>query len=363
MQTLHSNQNLRLGNKHRTSMETQNLQDAVHSRIQHLQSSNAALLAENELFESFLRRIDQQESLTQPVGLPEGGTSHLEDDQTWEQTNQGTLCTGLQQLTLRQKLCVAQKETAEVIRVQQKDKGESETILENYHVSLKELEQQRADIRKEKSDFECRLLKARKTSEMKELEKVLQHMRSKATQCDQLKLKIQSLKAREKKLQFQLQEKNKQAETGLEELFLDYSEPTVDLEELRVKLLQAQRNLSFQKEELQRVTIESSQMSRDITKMTVMLKKIEEDILHAQEVRSKAEAQNKQLHRQMSTYQAPDVMHYMDVKDKHKQLQQTVRAWQRKVAIAEMTFKSKSFRKHGDFPKSVKLPDIAHGKA
>nr|XP_061812950.1 coiled-coil domain-containing protein 113-like [Nerophis lumbriciformis] len=328
-------------------------------------SSNAALLAENELFESFIRRMEQQDPLTQPVGLQVAGKSHLEHSgQSGNQTNQDSLSAGVLQLTLRQKLCVAQRETAEMIRDQQKDKEESEKILENYKVSLKELDLQRADIRKEKNNFDCRSLKAIKISEIKELQKVLQYMRSKqATQCDKLKLKIQGLKAREEKLQLRLQEKKEQAKTGLEEIFLDCSEPAVDLEELRVKHLQAQCTLRSQKEKLQRVTVESTQLGRDITKTKAMLENIEGGLLRVEEVRSKAETQNKQLHRQMSTYQAPDVTQYMHVKDNHKQLQQSVYTWQRKVAIAEMTFKSKSWSNHGDFPNPVKLPCIAHGKA
>ncbi|XP_061628386.1 coiled-coil domain-containing protein 113-like isoform X1 [Phyllopteryx taeniolatus] len=374
----------------------QERQEGVYARIQLLQSSNAALLAENELFESFVIRLDRQDPLTQPVA----GTTQLEDrGQCWRQRSQGNLLDSLLQLTLGQKLHVAQREIAEMIRDQQKDKERSERILNNYKVSmakenkhyiftsvtpfqasLKEIDLQRADIRRDKNDFEHRFLKPlKKMSEMKEPLKLLQYIRSKqASQSDKLKLKIQGLKEKEKRLQQQLQEKRELGKAGLEDIFLEYSEPTIDIEELQVKHLRAQRTLSAHKEKLQRVTQEFAQLSRDITKRKEMLEKIEEDILLAEEERSKAEDQNTQLRRQMSTYQAPDIAQYMHIKDMHKRLQQRVHTWQRKVGIAEMTSKSKAWSQHrgtsvvsaeagtvdSQCPDAVKLPYIAqHGKS
>ncbi|XP_051917732.1 coiled-coil domain-containing protein 113 isoform X2 [Hippocampus zosterae] len=289
------------------------------------------------------------------------------------QTSEANLHDGLWQLTLIQKMYVAQREVAEMIRNQQKDKQRSERILATYKASFKEIELQRADISKDKNDFEHRFLKPMKMSEINEPEKVLYYIRSKSTQCDKLKLKIQGLKAREKRLHLQLQEKRELRKAGLEDIFLEDSEPTIDLEELQVKRLQAQRSLNSHKEKLQHVTQECAQLSSDIMRMKEKLEKIEEDIFHAEEERSKAEAQNKQLRRQMSTYQAPDVAQYLQVKDKHKMLQQSVHTWQRK-----MTSKSKFWSQNrdssvnsadagaanGECPNPVTLPYIKqHGKA
>ncbi|XP_077424052.1 cilia- and flagella-associated protein 263 isoform X2 [Vanacampus margaritifer] len=278
----------------------QDRQPGFSASIQQLQNSNAAVLAENELFESFIIRLDQHDLLTQPAGLGVAGS------QVENRKSEDNLPDGLQQLTLAQKLCLAQREIAQMIREQQNDKERSERILANYKASIKEIELQRADIRKDKNDFEHRLLKPMKMSERKEPEKVLHDIRS--------------------------------------------------------------------KEKLQRMTQESAQLSSDITKRKEVLEKIEEDILRAEQERSKAEAQNKQLLHQMSTYQAPDVAQYMHVKYEHKMLQRSVHTWQRKVGIAEMTSKSKFWSQRGGSSvksddagtadNQVKLPYIAqHGKA
>ncbi|XP_049580165.1 cilia- and flagella-associated protein 263 isoform X1 [Syngnathus scovelli] len=357
----------------------QERQQSISARIHQLQSSNAALLAENELFERFITRMDQRDQSAKPANLGVAGSQMEDRGPGWRRTSEGNLPDGLLQLTLGQKLCVVQREVAEMITEQQKDKEKSERILANYKASLKEFELQRADICKEKKDLEQKLLKPLKMSEMNEPEKVLHYISSKqSTQCDKLKVKIQGLKAREKKLHLQMQKKRELRKAGLEDIFLEDSEQTIDLEELQNKHSQAQRALNSYKEKLQRVTQESAQLSSNFTKKKEMLEKIEEDILRVEEERSKAEAQNKQLRRLMSTYQAPDVAQYMHVKDKHKMLQQSVHIWQRKVGIAEMTSKSKFWSQHRgssissadagtadrEGPNPLKLPYIAqHGKA
>jgi len=54
--------------------------------------------------------------------------------------------------------------------------------------------------------------------------------------------------------------------------------------------------------------------------------------------RLKAEALNQRLRRQMADYQAPDVADYMLAKDKHKKLQRSIHAWERKFGVAEVDF-------------------------
>lgn len=53
--------------------------------------------------------------------------------------------------------------------------------------------------------------------------------------------------------------------------------------------------------------------------------------------RIKAEALNRHLRQQLADYQAPDITEYMEVKEKHKRLQQSVHMWERKVRVAEVS--------------------------
>ena len=38
----------------------------------------------------------------------------------------------------------------------------------------------------------------------------------------------------------------------------------------------------------------------------------------------------------MADYQAPEIIEYMHIKDKHKKLRQSIHTWERKVGIAEV---------------------------
>uniref|UniRef100_A0A3Q3BI62 Cilia- and flagella-associated protein 263 n=1 Tax=Kryptolebias marmoratus TaxID=37003 RepID=A0A3Q3BI62_KRYMA len=88
-------------------------------------------------------------------------------------------------------------------------------------------------------------------------------------------------------------------------------------------------------EKLQTATLDSAELSNEITKRNLMLAKIDEEIQQAEKERLKAESLNQLLHKELTDYQAPDIMAYMSAKDKQKKLQQSIHSWERKVEIAE----------------------------
>ncbi|XP_070764013.1 cilia- and flagella-associated protein 263 isoform X2 [Enoplosus armatus] len=301
------------------------------------------------MFERFISRIDPQDLVSQPGGDGPGpaGASQLEGGgRERRRRSRSNISDRLQQLTLEQKLYVAQTEVTETRQDREKLKQRYERIQDNYKASLKEAEMRLAEIRKAKSQFEHRLLKPVKDNrlEMKEPEKVLQYMvdKSKITQLEKFRLKNQELKVHEKKLLQQLQQKKEAGKAEYEEIFQEYNEQRIvkNLDELQVNSLKVQRVLSSHKEKLRSVTWESTELSNDITSRKQMLAKIEEEIQHAEEERLKAEALNQRLRRQLSDYQAPDIVEYIHVKGKHKKLQQSIHTWERKVGIAEMALKT-----------------------
>lgn len=40
----------------------------------------------------------------------------------------------------------------------------------------------------------------------------------------------------------------------------------------------------------------------------------------------------------MANYQAPDIIEYIHIKDKHKKLQQSIHTWERKVGVAKVNY-------------------------
>ncbi|KAF1387107.1 hypothetical protein PFLUV_G00101830 [Perca fluviatilis] len=365
----------------------QEQKELLNNQLEELKCSNAALLAEIDMFERFIGRMGPQD-LASHAGEDgpgaAGGASQLEGGgRGRRRRSRSNMSDRLHQLTLEQKLYVAQKEVTETQQDQEKLKQRYERIQDNYKASLKEAELRLAEIRKAKNEFERRLLKPMKDNrlEMKEPEKVLQYIedKSKVPQLEKFNLKNRALKAHEKKLQQQLQQKKEMGKAEYEDIFQEYSEQRIDknLDELQLNNLKVQRVLSSHKEKLQRVTLESTELSNDIANRKQMLAKIEEEIQHAEEERLKAEALNQHLRRQLTDYQAPDITEYMHVKDKHKKLQQSVHTWERKVGIAEMALKShtkawsaqrapltpayrsEAGARSGEHQNSVKLPHIA----
>ncbi|KAM7396417.1 hypothetical protein PAMP_019458 [Pampus punctatissimus] len=328
---------------------TNEQKELLYDRVQELKCSIAALLSENDMFERFISRLDPQDLVSQPPGEGPGtaGASQLEGGgRGWRRRSRSNMTDRLLQLTLEQKLYVAHRELTETRQDQEKLKQRYERIQDNYKASLKEAELRLEEIWKAKKEFERRQFKSKNESklEMKEPEKVLQYIvdKLKVTQLVKFNLKNQALKAQEKKLQQQLQQKKEMGKAEYEDIFQDSNEQRIDknLDELQVNNLKVQRVLSSHKEMLQSVTCESTDLSNDIIKRKQMLTKIEEEIQHAEEERLKAAALNQHLRRQMADYQAPDITEYMNVKDKHKKLRQSIHTWERKVVIAEMTLKT-----------------------
>ncbi|XP_068579073.1 cilia- and flagella-associated protein 263 [Cebidichthys violaceus] len=359
---------------------TREQREVLHNQVEELKCSNAALLAEIDMFDRFIGRIDPRDMVSHAGGDGPGaaGASNLEGGARGRRSN---MSEPVLQLTLEQKLYVAQREVTETRQDQEKLRQRYERIQDNYKASLKEAELRLAEIRKAKNKFESKLLKPPKDNrlEMKEPEKVLRYIedKSKVAQLEKFNLKNQTLKAHEKKLQQQLQQKKETGKAEYEDVFQEYSEQRIvkDLDELQVNNSKVLRVLGSHKEELQRVTREAAELSSDITNRKQMLAKIEEKIQHAEEERLKAEALNQHLHRQLTDYQPPDITEYMRVKDKHKKLQRSVHTWERKSGIAEMALKTTAWSaqrdsltpadgaeagaRTGEHQITVKLPHIA----
>ncbi|XP_047692353.1 coiled-coil domain-containing protein 113 isoform X3 [Prionailurus viverrinus] len=90
---------------------------------------------------------------------------------------------------------------------------------------------------------------------------------------------------------------------------------------------------------LQRSTEMSIHLDKEILLRNELLEKIESETLQAEEDRAKAEAVNKRLRRQLAEFQVPQVMVYVREKILTGDLQKTIKMWERKVEIAEMTLK------------------------
>ncbi|XP_024138193.1 coiled-coil domain-containing protein 113 isoform X2 [Oryzias melastigma] len=250
-------------------------------------------------------------------------------------------------LTCGQKLHIAQQEMKETRQEKEHLKQEFERIIESRKASLMEADSRRAEIRKAKDRFERNVLNFMGSDQPQktDAEKLLRCIqdRSKMTKLEMFNQKNMSLRLKIKNLLQQLnQKKEKQEKEDLEVQLMDQEGGSVErnVTDMKRKCFQEQQEIASHTEEVQRLSVESSELDDHILKGNQMLELLEEKTQHAESERQRAETRQQRLRRQMEDYQVPDVTEYMKAKARLRALQAGVHSMQRKVAIAERSLKS-----------------------
>ncbi|XP_057349538.1 coiled-coil domain-containing protein 113 isoform X6 [Manis pentadactyla] len=120
--------------------------------------------------------------------------------------------------------------------------------------------------------------------------------------------------------------------------FLDTIEAR-NQELIRLKLVSGNtlQVLNTYKSKLQRAMEMSINLDKEILLRNELLEKIERETLQAEEDQAKAEALNKKLRKQLAEFRAPQVMVYVREKILNGDLEKTIKTWERKVEIAEVS--------------------------
>ncbi|XP_028264309.1 cilia- and flagella-associated protein 263 isoform X2 [Parambassis ranga] len=356
---------------------TKEEKELLYSRVEELKRSNAILLEENDMLDKFIVGWSQDcEFQKEGNGSGAAGGPPLEGDGGgWKQKSDH-----LQLLTMEQKTYLAEKVGVQTQHELEDLKERSERVIDTYMATLEEANLRRADTKRSEDDFECRMQKILNDRlVMHQPENVLKCIEDtfKVIYIKKLNLKNQILDTDKRRLMKEL--KHKEAEDNqIKEWYREYEPPKMfnTVEELRTMSMTIKHNLFSHREQLHSMTLKSTQLNKDITKMKQRLAKIEEEIQHTEEEHVEAETLNQHLRRQLADYQAPDITEYMHVKAKHKNLLQSVQTWERNVGIAELALKTQTRgcnkqrapltparrvetgpRFGGQVP--VKLPDIA----
>ncbi|VTJ52185.1 Hypothetical predicted protein [Marmota monax] len=87
-------------------------------------------------------------------------------------------------------------------------------------------------------------------------------------------------------------------------------------------------------------------LGKEILLRKELLEKIDKETIQVEEDRAKAEAANKKLRKQLAEFRAPQVMVYLREKILNVEMEKTIKMWERKVEIAEMSLKG--YRKAWD---------------
>ncbi|XP_075045527.1 cilia- and flagella-associated protein 263 isoform X2 [Mixophyes fleayi] len=267
----------------------------------------STLKAETEMFEKFYKRLDPKDLA--PAAVPEVGAPPLDFTQMRSRRrskSRSTISERLLSLSVDQKCELVQRELENSKEEAQSDADNTERILQSFKAMMEEAEIRSSEIKKAMYEFERdigRAAMSRKKSAGVTPEKILRYMeektRARDSLVDKLRLKNASLKIQKKKLQLQLKQKK-----------------------------------------LHNTMAESEHLAKEISVRKEMLQRIELETELVEQERSKAESLNKKLRTQLSDYRVPEVLHYVHEKMEQEELEKNIRAWERKVEIAELSLRT-----------------------
>ncbi|XP_075289548.1 cilia- and flagella-associated protein 263-like [Opisthocomus hoazin] len=260
-------------------------------------------------------------------------------------------------LTVEQKCELAERELSETKDEIQRMKEDSEKTLQYLEAVIEEADIWCADVQKAISDFEKDIVStiSSKKGSIRASDKLLRYMEEKNRQRDLLRQKLRFknslLKGDKKKLQQQLKQKEQMGETFLEfrlqqlqvrnaQYQQKIAEKNQELLQLKLTSEKTVRVLNFYKTKLQDAMATSASLMKDISQRKELLEKTEREAVLVEEQWAKAESVNRQLQKQLSDYSVPPVLSYVWKKMAVTDLEKSLKAWERKVAIAEMSLQS-----------------------
>uniref|UniRef100_A0A8D2DHI0 Cilia- and flagella-associated protein 263 n=1 Tax=Sciurus vulgaris TaxID=55149 RepID=A0A8D2DHI0_SCIVU len=228
---------------------------------------------------------------------------------------------------------------------------------------IEEAEIRWTEVQRAVHDFEKDILRtiSKKKGSILATEKVLKYIEDmnhrRDNLRDKLRLKNISLKVQRKKLLLQLRQKEEVGEAlhdvDFQQLKIENAQFLETIEARNQELIQLKlasgntlQILNAYKSKLHRAVEMYICLGKEILLRKELLEKIDKETIQVEEDRAKAEASNKKLRKQLAEFRAPQVMMYLQEKILNGEMEKTIKMWERKVEIAEMSLKG--YRKAWD---------------
>ncbi|XP_062032414.1 coiled-coil domain-containing protein 113 isoform X4 [Lepus europaeus] len=288
--------------------------------VEELSYGNSALKTETEMFEKYYTKLEPRDQ--HPPRLSDIKLSAAEFAQLRGRRRSRTR-TGMDRvvgLSVDQKLELVQKELEDTKDEISHMRANAERDLQHHEAIIEEAEIRGAEVQKAVHDFEKDILKtiSKKKGSILATQKVMKYLddmnRRRDNMRDKLRLKNVSLKVQRKKMLLQLKQKEEVGEAL----------HNVDFQQLKIENAQFLETVEARNQELIRLKMASGNTLQ---------------MLNTYKDRAKAEAANKKLRRQLAEFRAPRVMVYVREKILNGDLEKSIKMWERKVEIAEMSLK------------------------
>ncbi|KAE8609222.1 hypothetical protein XENTR_v10011748 [Xenopus tropicalis] len=316
------------------------------------------LKAETDMLDKFHSRLDPKDLVPPPTTDAVLSTLDFSQMRSRRRSkSRGQIPERLLSLTVDQKCELVQKELEESKEESLRNEENAEKDLQNLKATVEEAEFRSTDIKKSKYEFERDIGKAAisiKKSAGVSPDKVIRYMeekmRARDSLVDKLRLKNAALKVQKKKMKMQVKQKEEMGEVlhevDFQQLKIENAQFLERIDERNQDLLQLKLTAGdtllvlnlFKK--LNTAMAESTHLDKEIHMRKEMLQRIELEAQLVEQDREKAERVNKKLRKQLHDYRVPDVLEYIQEKTDQEDLEKSIRIWERKVEIAELSMKT-----------------------
>ncbi|XP_045298884.1 coiled-coil domain-containing protein 113 isoform X1 [Leopardus geoffroyi] len=324
--------------------------------VEELSYGNSALKTETEMFEKYYNKLeprDQRHPRLSEIKITRAEFAQLRGRYRSKSRVGVDRAIGL---SYDQKCELVLKELDDMKDEIRHMRANAERDLQHHEAIIEEAEMRWVEVCRAVHEFKKDVLKtiSKKKGSILATQKVMKYIedmnRRRDNMKDKLCLKNVSLKVQRKKMLLQLRQKEEVGEAlhdvDFQQLKIENAQFLETIEAKNQELIQLKlasgntlQRLNAYKSKLQRSTEMSIHLDKEILLRNELLEKIASETLQAEEDRAKAEAVNKRLRRQLAVFQVPQVMVYVREKILTGDLEKTIKMWERKVEIAEMTLK------------------------
>ncbi|XP_004625990.1 coiled-coil domain-containing protein 113 isoform X1 [Octodon degus] len=346
--------------------------------VEELSYGNSGLKRETEMFEKYYAKLEMRD---QPSWISDAKLSAAEFAQLKgrhkSKSRPGT--ERLVGLTVDQKLDLVKKELEDTKDEIRHVRANAERDLQHHEAIIEEAEIRWTEVQKAVHEFEKDILKtiSKKKGSILATQKVMKYLEDmnhrRDNMKDKLRLKNVSLKVQRKKMLLQLRQKEEVGEAlhevDFQQLNIENSQFLEMIEAKNKELIQLKlasgntlQVLSTYKNKLHQAMEMYNNLDKEILLRSEMLEKIQKETVQVEQDRAKAEALNRKLRKEMAEFRVPPVMMYVREKILNRDLENTIKMWERKVEIAEMSLKG--YRKTWNRMKTTneQLQDLPAGK-
>ncbi|XP_044111980.1 coiled-coil domain-containing protein 113 isoform X2 [Neovison vison] len=288
--------------------------------VEELSYGNSALKTETEMFEKYYNKLeprDQRHPRLSEIKISGAEFAQLRGRRRSKSRMGMDRVIGL---SCDQKCELVQKELEDMKDEIRHMRANAERDLQHHEAIIEEAEIRWAEVQRAAYDFKKDILKtiSKKKGSILATQKVMKYIedmnRRRDNMKDKLRLKNVSLKVQRKKMLLQLRQKEEVGEALHE----------VDFQQLKIENAQFLETIEAKNQELIQLKLASGNTLQ---------------ILNTYKDRAKAEALNKKLRKQLAEFRSPQVMVYVREKIFNGELEKTIKMWERKVEIAEMSLK------------------------